>query len=377
MAPSKRVRSNRIVFTLNNPTEEECRLLTHKLIDLSENGYVNYAIIGREHAPTTNTLHLQGYINFKASFLKATSGTPTKWRSLIPQLARAHMENAFGTDSDSQRYCSKENVVLELGTPSSTLETHWKRLASVQTVEEALEIDPESAVRCRFQLKDIALANFLQEHSRPAQMSTTLLYKWQTSVLKSLFNQNDRKITWVVDQRGGTGKSTLARFLQFHLGDLCYYTTGGKGSDIVHSMVARQKVFKYVIFDYPRKTKPEFYNWNLFEDFKNGIVNSGKYNSICLQFPSIKVLVLGNHPLDDVRDNLTYDRWDVHTLSSEAPELGNPTIDPKEVFQRTDLFPDIPLPSEETPLMNDDDIVNMLLNEDMDVHINALINEFN
>lgn len=375
MAPNKRVRSNRIVFTLNNPTDEECLQLTSKLTDLSGNGFVNYAIIGREHAPTTNTLHLQGYINLKASYLKATSGTPTKWRSLIPSLARAHMENACGTDSDSQKYCSKENVILELGTPTTSLETQWTRLSQVQSMEEAIEIDAEVAVRCRFQIKDIALANFLQEHSRPAQMSTTLLFKWQTAVLQSLFAQNDRKITWVVDPRGGTGKSTLARFLQYHLGDLCYYTTGGKGSDIVHSMVARQKVFKYVIFDYPRKTKPEFYNWNLFEDFKNGIVNSGKYNSVCLQFPSIKVLVLGNHPLDDVRDNLTFDRWDVHTLSEHAPELGAPTVDPKTVFQRTDLFPDLPLPTEEEPMMTDEDIVNMLLNDDLDALVNDLINE--
>lgn len=296
------------------------------------------------------------------------------------------MENAYGSDKASKDYCSKESVLLELGSASASVLTQnvWESLTTITSLETASEIDPELAVRCRFQLKDIALQNFLDAHSRPALMSTTLLHEWQASVLKSLLNQNDRKITWVVDTKGAQGKSTLARFLQYHLGDSCFYTTGGKGSDIVHSMVTRQKVFKYVIFDYPRKTKPEFYNWNLFEDFKNGIVNSGKYNSICLQFPSIKVLVLGNHELDDVRDNLTYDRWDVHKLSPHHPIDGVPTIDPKEVFKRTDLFPDVPVPAEapaqltrqeemaidEMMQMSEDQLLEMITTTDIDMLIN-------
>lgn len=153
--------------------------------------------------------------------------------------------------------------------------------------------------------------------------------------------QSSRQITWVVDERGARGKTTLRQYLQFVLGDRCFYTTGGKNSDVVHSLVSRQRAFEYVIFDYPRKTEPQFYNWALFEDFKNGDINSGKYNSVCLQFPSIKILVLGNHLLDGVRHNLTYDRWDVHVLSESTSLV--PTDDPPPEFIRQDDSPENPI----------------------------------
>ena len=255
------------------------------------------------------------------------------------------MENVFGTDQDSLKYCSKEgNILLHLGAPTDQVSTTWDQILSAQTLEECHSVDPEVSVKCRFQLKDIVQQNFLQKYSKPQTCSVKLLSKWQISVCKSLLRQNDRAITWVVDPVGARGKTTLARFLQFHLADRCFYSTGGKGADIVHQMVSRQKAFEFVIFDYPRKTKPEFYNWNLFEDFKNGIVNSGKYNGMCLHFPSIKVLVIGNHPLDDVRDNLTYDRWDVHDLSNQHYFSNDFNVNPEEELQGTGFYPDPPVP---------------------------------
>ena len=156
----------------------------------------------------------------------------------------------------------------------------------------------------------------------------------------------------------GDGAPFLAQFLQYHLGNRCFYTTGGKGSDIVHQIVQRQHPIEVVIFDYPRKTKPEFYNWNLFEDFKNGIVNSGKYNSVCLHFPSIKVLVLGNHELEDVRDNLSYDRWDVHNLA-DYPFFGSEMFDydPEKELAGTGLYQPAPVPSSSSGLGVPDDLL--------------------
>lgn len=160
---------------------------------------------------------------------------------------------------------------------------------------------------------------------------------------------------------GARGKTTLRKYLQYQLGDKVFYSTGGKNADILHAFISRATPFEYAIFDYPRKTKPEFYNWSLFEDFKNGDINSGKYNSTNLQLPSLKVLVLGNHDLSDVRPHLTFDRWDVHLLADKVDST--PVDDPAQELAGTCLFP---LPALlESPIVATQDTV---LLEDLDMY---------
>lgn len=160
---------------------------------------------------------------------------------------------------------------------------------------------------------------------------------------------------------GARGKTTLRKYLQYQLGDKVFYSTGGKNADILHAFISRATPFEYAIFDYPRKTKPEFYNWSLFEDFKNGDINSGKYNSTNLQLPPLKVLVLGNHDLSDVRPHLTFDRWDVHLLADKVDST--PVDDPAQELAGTGLFP---LPAIlESPVVTTQDTVSL---EDLDMY---------
>lgn len=334
------MKGNRICFTLNNPTGEETANIISELNKLSCSNSITYAIVGRETAPSTGTPHLQGFVSLKPSFMKSGSGTVSKWKRLIPGLERSHMEKAYGSDQDSKEYCSKESVIFEVGTPAEDNGRGgiFGQLLSVSSLQEAQQVDPELRLKHHFQLKDILLQNFLEQYSAP-ETSVPKLTRWQYNACWNLITQNNRAITWIVDERGGRGKTTLRDFLTTRLGSSCFFTTGGKNADILHALVQRQTLIKYVVFDYPRHVRPEFYNWKLLEDFKNGDICSGKYNSVHLKFPSIKVLVLGNHPLDGVRDRLTYDRWDVHILG----DLTDPTpnIDASDAFAGTDLFPDV------------------------------------
>lgn len=334
-----RVRSNRIVFTLCNYTPEETECLKSRFTQLWNNKCLVYAIVGAEIAPKTGTPHLQGFVSLKPSFLKANSGTPLKWKSLIPGLARSHMENAYGSDHDSKAYCSKESVIFELGDPEDpSLGGIFSKILACRNMEEAMDVDPEIRLKYHFQLKDIFQAQFISQYSRPAQ-TVEKLSSWQVDACFHLLTQTRRSILWIVDEVGAKGKTTLRDFLCTRLGSSCFFSTGGKNSDIVHSLVARQTLIKYVVFDYPRNTRPEFYNWKLLEDFKNGDVESGKYGSVVLKFPPMHVIVMGNHRLDDVRNRLTYDRWDVHILGEHTNCTPNSTA--SEVFAGTDLFPDV------------------------------------
>lgn len=91
------------IFTINNYTmsdEFACSMLSKK---------AKYMVVGKEVAPTTGTKHLQGYINLAnaVSFNQIKKALPT-----------AHIEVANGTDLQNQKYCSKENIWLEVGTPA-------------------------------------------------------------------------------------------------------------------------------------------------------------------------------------------------------------------------------------------------------------------
>jgi len=307
MPPKKIVvRSNRICFTLNNYTEEECAQIETVLNQLLKN--IEYCIIGKE-VGANGTPHLQGFIHFHHSFLKARDGTLTKWRSLIPALARAHMESAYGTDDQSRDYCAKENVFLELGKPGSNLNL-YARLLQCNSMEEASLICPETTVRCYNQLKQITNTN---KRSACHPPPVTSLRRWQKEVYEKLMKQTDRRILFVTDKRGNSGKSHLAKYIRNTHGSEVFYCRGGKGHDIIHAFSKGD--YKVAIFDYARNKQPQYFAWDIFEELKDGCVSSGKYDSDMFWLGhSVKILVLTNHDVHDHKHLLTYDRWQIVDL---------------------------------------------------------------
>lgn len=91
----------RVCFTLNNYTEDDERRIQENS-DLYE-----YAIYGREVAPTTGTRHLQGFINFK------TKRDFNIVKRIIGELG--HIEPAKGTDQQNKVYCGKGGDFQKIG----------------------------------------------------------------------------------------------------------------------------------------------------------------------------------------------------------------------------------------------------------------------
>lgn len=318
MAPQKksvRVRSNRICFTLNNPSTIEREDILNRLKSLdSSPSAINYAVVGQE-VGASGTPHLQGFIHLKTSFLLARDGNISKWRSLIPALARAHLEPAFGSDQDSEKYCLKDNnPLIVIGTPVLNAGSSWDRLLDCKTLEEMREVDPEFVARSHFQAVAIC-----QRNSRYGTFPTppVQLMEWQYDVVRALLSQNRRQITFVCDEQGNMGKSVLAHFIAGTLKEKVFYCRGGKSSDIVHAFSKGN--FEIAIFDYARNKQPEYFAWDLFEEMKDGGVTSLKYDGNCFWLKNpIKVLVLTNHNLSDQRHRLTADRWNTFVLSERT-----------------------------------------------------------
>jgi len=108
--------------TINNPSEDEL-LASKKLVEKAE-----YGLIGEETAPSTGTKHIHVYIRLKDAI------TFSKLKKHLP---RANIEPAKGSDNDCKKYCSKESVLVEHGTPS----VQGKR-TDLQKVTELIQEDP-------------------------------------------------------------------------------------------------------------------------------------------------------------------------------------------------------------------------------------------
>lgn len=92
-------RNRSYCFTINNYTDEDIA----DIKTLSEQS--SYLIVGKEIGDN-GTPHFQGFVYFKDA---------KTFTSVKKKLPRAHIEASKGSPLDNQRYCSKQEVYLEVG----------------------------------------------------------------------------------------------------------------------------------------------------------------------------------------------------------------------------------------------------------------------
>lgn len=135
--------SRRALFVLNNYTEDEYRLLCTPSFT-SSNG-LRFICFGKEICPTTQTPHLQGYIEF-------TGPKSAKQIHTFPGLVRASFVRAGGDSTVNIKYCQKDGLFQRFGSPAIT--TQGKRvdlkklkdeiMKGTKTVNKVLLDDPKT-----------------------------------------------------------------------------------------------------------------------------------------------------------------------------------------------------------------------------------------
>lgn len=303
MSKKQSVKSNRVCFTVNNYSEEESTALQQWLTSVGDQ--LKYCIVGKEKGEK-GTPHLQGFIHFLPTFLKAKEGTVSKWKS-FPGMSRCHLENARGTDLQSRDYCSKDGqLLIELGNPEPSAD-QWTQLARAKSLEECIKIDAEAFVKHHFQLVAIVDRNNVR-HAKDVIEPLTELREWQVECIEKLMNQNDRCILFVIDEEGSKGKSVLANHLVVkHNAFLCI---GGKIADLSYAFMKHMDAnpeSNIAIIDMARCNSMEFMPWNFMEQLKNRRMTSSKYKSRTFFFDMQRVVVFLNHDPD--RGKLSSDRW--------------------------------------------------------------------
>lgn len=286
----------RWVATVNNPINGEYE----RLIQTAE-GLTSYSVIGRE-VGDSGTPHLQCFFIFQQRMrlrqVKALHG-----------LERAHLEPARGTSSQASTYCKKDGDFWEFGelpTPgprTSAFEAFrdwFKEQPDIVTERDILDNHPGIL---RYQ--DFIAVCYRVYGKRPQLVEGTLR-PWQLELDELLENEpDDRKITFVVDPVGNSGKSWLVRYWFSNRDDIQMLSVG-KRDDLNYAIDSSKRVF---VFDIPRQ-QLEFFQYAVVESLKNQMIMSNKYKSQVKIIPhKVHVIVFCNESPD--MNAMTGDRYNI------------------------------------------------------------------
>jgi len=263
MSSTRRNRSRRWCFTLNNYTEVD---LSQCLTRFHEAQYA----IGKE-VGESGTPHLQGYLEFK--FQK-----DFKW--LQEQIPGAHIEKAKGKRDVNYAYCTKEGDFV----------TNIEMRTNAQKLKDM----------CMMEYKDVVWK------------------EWQIEIINILKEKPDsRKIHWYWEESGNVGKSFLAKYLALTFDVII---CDGKKDNIFHQVAAvieAGRIPNIVILDIPRSAQ-EYVNYGVLESLKGGMLYSGKYEGAQLLFPHPHVIAFSNE-LPDTRA-MSGDRWVIKEINTPPAE---------------------------------------------------------
>lgn len=293
MAPQ----SNRWCFTHNNYTDADQAFISQLLCapDFS------YGVYGRE-VGESGTPHLQGFFIYKHRVRLATA------KSFFLDL-NPHLEPARGTSLQASKYCKKDGDFEEFGDPPHVGERsefgdlkRW--ILERPTKPTAPHIAREFP---QLFLKYGRIMEWVDAIYPKPELETGDPRLWQETLVAKLEQEaDDRKVIFVVDEQGGSGKSWFSRWWFTRHSEKTQLLSVGKRDDLAFAI---QSDKLYFLFDVPR-TQLEFFQYSILEQLKNRIVFSPKYSSrvkVLDETPHV-VVFTNEHP---DRDKLTADRYDV------------------------------------------------------------------
>lgn len=289
-----------------------------KDIDFNEK-CMNYLIYQEEEAPDTKKHHLQGFVQF-------TNKRTLEGAKKLLGDEKAHLEQRRGTAKQAADYCKKldSRVTGGLQFEKGTLSTAGQRTDIAELVNriqsgtdtfKTLSKDPEVipllAKYSKFVDRIIADRdedNGLKDIKE--EFDEVKLRDWQQTIETIITGKPDkRKIYWIYDSFGNSGKSWYTRYL------MCKHNAvslmPGKFSDMAY--VWGKQSSKIVVFDCNRtKQTKDGYDpldgmYAMIESLKNGIVESHKYECSRILRATPHIVIMANFLPD--WNKLSEDRW--------------------------------------------------------------------
>jgi Putative viral replication protein len=292
--PPPMSRARHWCFTLNNYQAEDLARLETLSTDL------DYLIYGKEVA-SSGTPHLQGFVSFRTRVRRATA---------IERVGQAHFTVARKID-EAIEYCKKEGDFTEYGTRPKSPGSR----SDLDDLKAAVLAGEYSLPALRLQFSDVVaryprfVSDFVADNIPQKAVESFPLRPWQQTLNHDLLMEPDgRKIIFIVDPLGNTGKSWFAHYY-CSMHSNVQVILPGKKADMCYVL---NPLIRVLFIDAPHSKQGEFIQYDFLEDVKNGFVFSPKYESRVKHLSKVHVVVMMNEMPD--QHKLSSDRYDIRRI---------------------------------------------------------------
>lgn len=222
--------------------------------------------IYQEETGENGTKHLQGYVEWKNAIT---------FDSIKKKLPKCHIEKCKSKE-DAILYCQKED-------------TRTGKIYNKGIVVNINKVELENP------------------------MEGLTMKMWQLEILEILGGKPDKRtINWFWSEKGGTGKSTMTKYLMMNYNAIA---VSGKASDIKHGVtmhIQEKKCIDLVVIDIPRTCDQKYVSYEAIEKIKDGCFFNSKYETSMVLFNSPHIIVFAN--VEPEYDRMSMDRWNVKCI---------------------------------------------------------------
>ena len=274
-----------------------------------------YMVWENEVCPSTGRKHLQFYMAFKKPYRL------TALKKLHPTCKWIACD---GTAAENRVYCTKnqrlgipDTIVVELGNIDDVCGP--RHSGGPDSGRKDLEAFKDAVKGGMLNMRELReehtlvfakygafVRSYVQDHQPTYQVDPHYLNSWQEALNQKLVAEpDDRRIIFVVDPKGNSGKTWFAKYyMALHPSN----TQVMKSAKYLDMAYALECTSRHVFINCSRQ-QTEFLNYDFMESIKDGMVFSTKYEPINKKMNKCHVIVLMNQEPDQAK--LTDDRYDI------------------------------------------------------------------
>lgn len=296
--------------------------------DLMIHPKLKYYIIQGE-LTKDNRQHLQIYAQFNDNI------RPSAIKKIFQDNTLHIQPITYGTVKHCRRYCTNEYIDSQ-GNPKAIFKSHKEfgdinqqgkrsdiedavdRIKGGEKVDEMLMTDTKFArLYCQYFRSFKHIESLVKTTNAKKKIIdkhiNTQWRPWQQDTLEILNKPvDDRKIHWIYDTKGNTGKTTLAKYICSTQD--AFYITGGTKNDILHAYTGQP----VVILDLARDFQERDYIYEVMELLKNGCYLSTKYESMMKLSEIPHIIVFSNFPPVNNGQHLSIDRLQIYNIYNQT-----------------------------------------------------------
>lgn len=329
------------VFTINNYNKENVETL--KKIECNLDNVVR-AIQCQAEIGEKKTKHLQGFIIFnKQQRMAAVKKTLECYTVSLKRMETTEKKNLEYT-SKSKTYDEDANIFIRKGVFNMVSGKRTDIASILDEIDKGKHISDilDGENRITYIQNSVGIDRYatLKKRINPkvvAKYSKIENRPWQNEFEKLLKEPaDDRKIMWLADTKGNTGKTTLMHKLRVTNEKTCFCLTNFKTVDNATSnlrnWIKKGNEPEIIILNLSRSKDETGGIYDFLENIKDGYITTTRYEDEVADFIAPHVVVFSNwYPAivnkKDGCETLTHDRWDIMRISEDGTKLEKVSVE--------------------------------------------------